>query len=278
MIRIAYGQRTIDRKAIRNIEECIRFDIPFGVYNYSYALNVDEAVKEADLVIKTLRPYKNVIKYPVAIDMEDADKYKLKHGMPSNQVLVSICEKECIMFENEGYYAVVYASKAWFDTKLKSTNLDRFDKWIAWWKEGITVNTEIYGLWQYSSKGKIDGICGSVDMNIAYKDYAKLICNKQVQVVNSKPLEEIVQEVREGKWGNGNERKEAIQNAGYDYITIQKKVNQLESNSTTETYVVKLGDTLTGIAKKFGTTYQELAKKNGIQNPNKIYKGQVLKI
>ena len=63
IIRISYGQSAVDSKAIRNIEECIRVGIPFGVYTYSYALNIDNAINEANLVIKALAPYKNKIKF-----------------------------------------------------------------------------------------------------------------------------------------------------------------------------------------------------------------------
>ena len=170
IIRISYGQNSVDSKAIRNIEECIRVGMPFGVYTYSYALNINNAINEANLVIKTLAPYKDKVKFPVIIDMEDADGYKRKHGMPSNDVLVSICEKECLMFEEAGYYAAIYASKSWFDTKLNSSRLNRFDKWIAWWNKGASFDKNIYGLWQYTSSGSVNGISGNVDMNYLYEN------------------------------------------------------------------------------------------------------------
>lgn len=75
-----------------------------------------------------------------------------------------------------------------------------------------------------------------------------------------------------------SERKKKLQAAGYDYDAIQTIVNQKSGVNSSKTYIVKSGDTLSGIASKFGTTYQEIAKKNGIANPNKIYPGQVLKI
>lgn len=87
-----------------------------------------------------------------------------------------------------------------------------------------------------------------------------------------------LQEVLAGKWDNGSERKKKLQAAGYDYDAIQTIVNQKSGVNSSKTYIVKSGDTLFGIASKFGTTYQEIAKKNGIANPNKIYPGQVLKI
>lgn len=93
-----------------------------------------------------------------------------------------------------------------------------------------------------------------------------------------KQIEEIANEVLAGKWDNGSERKKKLQAAGYDYDVIQTIVNQKSGVNSSKTYIVKSGDTLSGIASKFGTTYQEIAKKNGIANPNKIYPGQVLKI
>lgn len=332
IIRIGYGQNTVDAKAIRNITECIRVGIPFGVYIYSYALNVNNAINEANLVIRTLAPYKDKVRFPVIIDMEDADSYKSRHGMPSNDTLVSICEKECLMFEEAGYYAAIYASKSWFDTKLKSSRLDRFDKWMAWWNSSASskFSHDTYGMWQYTSSGKVNGISGNVDMNESFKNYPSIIGGGNVtpqpqptksidelahEVINGawgngddrknrltqagydynaiqnrvneilnnssnkKSNEEIANEVIAGKWGNGNDRKTKLQNAGYDYNTIQNIVNQkLGGGNSSKTYTVKSGDTLSGIAAKFGTTYQELARKNGIANPNIIYPGQVLKI
>lgn len=333
IIRISYGQSAVDSKAIRNIQECIRVGMPFGVYVYSYALNVNHAINEANLVIKTLAPYKDKVRFPVIIDMEDADGYKSRNGMPSNDTLVSICEKECLMFEEAGYYAAIYASKSWFDTKLNSSRLNRFDKWMAWWNSSAKFDHDVYGLWQYSSNGSVSGISGRVDMNESFKDYPSIIGGgkptpqpstptKSVdeiarEVINGawgngddrknrltaagydynavqnrvnellgsssskKSNEEIANEVINGQWGNGNERKTKLQNAGYDYNAIQDIVNKKlggGSSSSLKTYTVKKGDTLSAIAAKYGTTYQEIARKNGISNPNKIYPGQVLKI
>lgn len=335
IIRIAYGQNSVDSKAIRNIEECIRVGMPFGVYTYSYALTINNAINEANLVIKTLAPYKDKISFPVIIDMEDADHYKQKNGMPSNDTLVAICEKECLMFEDAGYYAAIYASKSWFDSKLKSSKLDRFDKWLAWWYSGASFNKDIYGLWQYTSSGSVNGITGNVDMNEAYKNYPGIIRGNSNNTQNNtnttpkKTIEQLAQEVMNGDWGVNPERAQRLTEAGYNATAVQNKVNELyytpkkksneeiadeviankwgvyperktkleaagynyteiqtivnkklgaNTNSSTKTYTVKSGDTLSGIASKYGTTYQEIARKNGITNPNKIYPGQVLKI
>lgn len=93
-----------------------------------------------------------------------------------------------------------------------------------------------------------------------------------------KSNDEIAQEVIAGKWGNGEDRKNRLTQAGYDYNSIQNIVNQKLGASQAVYYTVRSGDTLSGIASKYGTTYQKLAQMNGISNPNKIYAGQRIRV
>lgn len=81
--------------------------------------------------------------------------------------------------------------------------------------------------------------------------------------------------IRAGKYGNNPVRQTVIEACGGKYREAQDIINGKGKQTT---YVVKSGDTLSGIAAKFGTTYQAIAAKNGISNPNVIYPGQVLKI
>lgn len=90
--------------------------------------------------------------------------------------------------------------------------------------------------------------------------------------------EQIAMEVIAGKWGNGDDRKNRLQKAGYNYDAIQKIVNQKMGQSSAVYYTIKSGDTLSGIAAKYGTTYQKLAQMNGIADPNKIYAGQKIRV
>lgn len=175
IIRISYGQNSVDSKAIRNIEECIRVGMPFGVYTYSYALNINNAINEANLVIKTLAPYKDKVKFPVIIDMEDADGYKLRNNI-NYSTCIDICEIFCKYIESFGYYAGIYANLDWLNNKINNNKLDRFDKWVAQWSNTCDYKKE-YALWQYSSKGVISGIQGNVDLNYALKDYPTRINN-----------------------------------------------------------------------------------------------------
>ena len=93
-----------------------------------------------------------------------------------------------------------------------------------------------------------------------------------------KSNDEIAREVIAGKWGNGDDRKQRLTSAGYNYTVIQAIVNKLMSANKAVYYTVRSGDTLSGIASKYGTTYQHLAQINGIANPNKIYVGQRIRV
>lgn len=327
IIRIAYGQRAVDPKAIQNIEGAINAGVPFGVYTYSYALNTTNAINEANLVINTLAPYKDKITYPVVIDMEDADHYKARYGMPSNDTLVDICKTECDIFASNGYTPMIYASKSWFDNQLKSDKLNGIEKWIAWWKAGADSQFDHneYTMWQYTSNGAVNGISGRVDMNIGYKDYSngevkpvepvtpssdpqgstlylasevlkgtygdgdtrkQKLGNRYDEVqsfinhIASTDVNTLANEVKAGKYGNGDIRKTVL---GNKYDDVQKVINGQSitrpvAQPQARTYTVKSGDTLSKIASQYGTTYQHLAQINGIANPNMIRAGQVLKI
>jgi lysozyme len=102
-----------------------------------------------------------------------------------------------------------------------------------------------YGIWQYSSSGRVNGINGNVDMDISYQDYPSIIKaggfngyqnagSSQLAppqpiapVQPRKSVDELAREVLEGKWGNGDDRKNRITTAGYDYAAVQAKVNEL---------------------------------------------------
>ena len=94
----------------------------------------------------------------------------------------------------------------------------------------------------------------------------------------SKTNDQIADEVIAGKWGNGNDRKNRLEQAGYDYNSIQNIVNQKLGASQAVYYTVRSGDTLSGIASKYGTTWQKLQSMNGISNPNLIYPGQRIRV
>ena len=101
-------------------------------------------------------------------------------------------------------------------------------------------------------------------------------------VTPAKTVDELAQEVLDGKWGNGTDRKERLTAAGYDYSAVQAKVNALvkKQESTHVYYTVKSGDTLSGIAKKYGTTVSAIQKLNPtlIKNVNLILTGWKIRV
>ena len=134
IIRVGYGTSgTLDTKFKRNADLCKSIGLPFGFYWYSYALNVDGAKREAEHMIRAIEPYKNDYSYGVWFDMEDADGYKRKNGMPSNQTLREMCAAFCERVKSEGYYVGVYASSSWFSNQLAGSELNPYDKWVGQW-------------------------------------------------------------------------------------------------------------------------------------------------
>lgn len=237
MVRTSYGSFYEDRKYKENIKELQRVGIPYGLYHFSYATSVNDAKKEANGFINLIKNYNPT--YPVVIDIESSDRTS---GV-SKDTLVDITRTICSMIEDAGYYVMIYANLDYLNNKLNASSLDKYDKWLAQWSSKPTYSKS-FGMWQYSSKGSVPGISGNVDLNIAYKDYPSLIKEKKLNGYKE------------------NITKDDANNNANGFIN----------------YVVKKGDTLSGIASKYKTTYQNLANYNNISNPNKIYTGQIIKI
>ena len=139
--------------------------IPVGVYFFTQAVNEVEAVEEASAVLQLIREYQ--LDYPVFIDTEGAGG-----GGRADELDVEtrtlVCEAFCRTIENAGYHAGVYASRNWYNNRLHADRLDgQYCIWLAEYRS-VPLYQGYYQLWQYTSKGKIDGLSGNVDMNISY--------------------------------------------------------------------------------------------------------------
>ena len=129
IIRVGYGTKgTLDSKFRRNADLCQSIGLPFGFYWYSYALDVNGAAEEARHFLNAVAPYKDSYSMGCWFDMEDADGYKRRNGMPSNSTLRAMCAKFCEIVENAGYYAGIYASQSWFNNQLNGGEINRYDK------------------------------------------------------------------------------------------------------------------------------------------------------
>lgn len=191
ILRCGYGgdlESYDDKQFIYNANECTRLNIPFGVYLYSYATNIEEAKSEVAHTLRLIQNYK--LRYPVFYDVEDPT---YQDGL-SSDTLTDICTTYCNQMEAAGYYVGIYSSLNWFQTKLNSSTLARYDKWVAQWN-AVDEATFTHGMWQYTSSGSVGGMTGNVDMNLAYYDYPTLIIQNGMNGFPKKDMEEIPEEM-----------------------------------------------------------------------------------
>lgn len=140
-----------------------------------------------------------------------------------------------------------------------------------------------YALWQYTSKGKLNGYNGNLDLNYfsgdssAWDKYAggSPSSSKPSNPVETKSTDDLAREVIAGKYGNGEDRKKAL---GSRYDEVQARVNEILGINQVEYYIVQSGDNLTKIANRYGTTVNQLVAWNNIANANLIYPGQKLRV
>ena len=168
-IRDGYGDvlsypSQIDSRYEENYKNAKAAGMHTGAYHYLYACTVEAARREAQGMLSLLKGKQ--FDMPVALDIEERAQYNL-NGMAKTMVIEAFMD----VLEKAGYYAVLYSYEAFLKTVPKST-LDKYDIWCA----SIIKQPSIrYGIWQYSFKGKVDGIRGDVDLDRTDKDYPKLM-------------------------------------------------------------------------------------------------------
>ena len=259
---------SLDSKFEQYYRQCKKLNIPIGVYVYNYCNSEENARDGAKWAIDKLK--NKTLELPVYFDMEDESIQNL-----GRDKLTSICIAFNTEIEKTGLWAGVYANLYWYNNYLNKEEIKkRYTTWIAHYTDGTDKYKGEYDMWQNSSTGKINGVSSNVDTDYLYRDLISQIGNIKPTNPNDEILR-LANEVISGKYGNGEARKKAL---GDKYAVVQAKVNELMAERNEITYVIKKGDTLSGIAKKFHTTVKELARKNNIKDVNKIYAGDVIKI
>lgn len=238
LIRAGYAH-SFDAKVTDNIRGCRENGIPYGLYWFSYALSVEDAIKEAD----TLCDFANMCDttYPLCYDWEyDSDNYASRCGVKmSNAKREQFARAFLNRVEERGYYAMLYSNVDYL-SKGFANLVNRYDLWLAHWD--VDKPSKPCGIWQKTSDGYIGGI-GRCDMNVAYKDYPHIIAamrkNKGEQgTINENKLEEIkekywekymniAKDVLADKYGVNPVRKEKLKAIGYDYDLVQDIVTAL---------------------------------------------------
>lgn len=180
IIRLGYGWgNDADAKAQRNINECKRLGIPFGIYWYSYAYDANCARAEGNDVAAKLRQMgvsPNDLKYPVYYDLE---KWTWAgHTPPTNpNVYSGMADAWYGALQSAGYKNLgVYSYTSYLQGPLNNSSIYAKTRWVAQYGAQMGYNafdTNDRG-WQYTSSGRINGISGSVDMNaFGSKNYAQ---------------------------------------------------------------------------------------------------------
>ena len=164
----------IDPQFSRNYAECQRLGIPCGVYYYCKAVNTAEADAELALLRKVLTG--KTLQLPVAVDIEDT----YVQAPLDKQTLTDIAAHALGTMESWGFYVMLYTGLYFASDNLYMTgaSLKPYDVWLAAYRSKKPTADFVFGMWQYTRKGKIPGIKGNVDLSHAYKDYAAIIAKK----------------------------------------------------------------------------------------------------
>lgn len=316
MLRAGYGRNNLDTKFHRNAQGAAAVGIPVGLYWFSYALNVEMARKEAQYAVELAKKYK--ITWPIAYDLEyDTVSYAAKNGITitkslATQMAIAFCEE----IKRLGYIPMVYTNLDYLNRYFDRSKLP-YDLWYAQYASTASVaDKEIWQYSSKGSvpgiAGNVDMNHGYKDygnggdskpdptptpspapsgttLNLAVavmqgkygagQDRKNALGTRYQEVqdfinhIASASTDTLVAEVMQGKYGNGETRKTVL---GNKYKAVQDKINGKGNGAVY--YTVRSGDTLSGIASKYGTTYQKIEQINGIANPNKIYTGQKLRV
>lgn len=176
MLRAGYrgygptGKINEDAKFRQNFEGAYAAGLKIGVYFFSQAISVREAQEEADFVLDLIKDYD--IAYPVAYDWEAIDYDTARTDGLDNDTITSCAAAFCEKIKNAGYESIIYFNRSlgYFSYDLSKVNDYHF--WLAEYNDTPSFIYN-YKLWQYSREGSVDGIEGSVDLNIAITDFSK---------------------------------------------------------------------------------------------------------
>lgn len=183
IIRCGYGDdhsSQDDAQWIANVRGAQEAGIPFGVYLYSYAKNVNtsdwndpqSAQSEGEHAVRCLREAglaPGQVALPVYYDMEDRSMGSDYAGM---------AQRFCEIVSAAGYTAGIYANKDWWENKLTAPYFSTVEKWVAQYNSYAGLEYRGFDqerdIWQFSSSGRISGIAGNVDLNYTNR-YAGMV-------------------------------------------------------------------------------------------------------
>ena len=168
ILRAGYGKEysQVDSNFEKYYAECKKRNIPVGCYWYNYAKTKAEAEKEAEVFLKIIEGKQ--FEMPVYYDVEEYSVFKLGKKAVS-EIIFTFCDT----VEKAGYFTGFYSNPNFLHYVINDTVKNRFTLWLAHWDTNTPYCN--YGIWQKSSKGKISGIIGNVDINVCETDFTSKI-------------------------------------------------------------------------------------------------------
>ena len=176
IIRLGYrgytvGTINLDARFIQNIEGALAAGLKVGVYFFSQAITVEEALEEARFVLETLEPYRDQISFPVVYDWENIGVSHARTYKLPTEILNACALAFCGAIEDAGYQPMIYfypnLGKKFYDLDV----IDQYPFWYCYYDEIYPNLERPFRIWQYTSTGSIDGIEGNVDWNICFWPY-----------------------------------------------------------------------------------------------------------
>lgn len=169
ILRSTFGSESesqIDSQYYQNATGCVKNNIPFATYHFAYFVNEKTAKDEADFAIKKANEYKQYVKFIVLDVEEDSVRYAKNMGYNPDWTACSIAFMERI--KSAGYTPVLYSNYNWLKSVFDYNKIKDYKLWYA--APDATKPAYTCAIWQYSWKGKVNGINGDVDMDYLYDD------------------------------------------------------------------------------------------------------------
>lgn len=212
------GKLVTDTKFKVNMIGANASGMKVGLYFVTQAISEQEAREEARYTTLLIRNHvpsdKRNLALPIFIDSEDAcgGRGRADHSKLSRAQRTKILNAFCEEIEKAGYKAGIYCGEYWLKTYLTASKLNYY-LWVA--KYSKNKPTTKYNAWQYTDKGTIPGIKGKVDIS------------EFEEIKTGRNVEQIAEEVINGLWGNGEDRKNRLTKAGFNYKEVQTQVNRI---------------------------------------------------
>lgn len=162
------GKLVLDEFFDQNMHGANEAGVKAGVYFFSQAVTVEEAREEADFVLENIAEYE--VPYPIVLDIEMITNADGRANALTMEARTDIAIAFCEAIRQAGYTPMIYGNVKCFTKMLNLARLEGYEKWYAFYDNYMYMPYEV-SCWQYTEKGKVNGIKKDVDLNISYKTW-----------------------------------------------------------------------------------------------------------